>query len=67
MVAVFGSFVTASMLEVKQIGFALAVALALDATVVRLLLVPTVMRLAGRANWWLPHWLDKGLPRIDVD
>ncbi|MGD9485851.1 MMPL family transporter [Streptomyces sp. TRM70308] len=67
MVAVFGSFVTASMLEVKQIGFALAVAIALDATVVRLVLVPAVMRLAGRANWWLPRWLDKRLPRVDID
>ncbi len=67
MVAVFGSFVTASMLEVKQIGFALAAAIALDATLVRLVLVPAVMRLAGRANWWLPRWIDKRLPRVDVE
>jgi RND superfamily putative drug exporter len=55
MVVVFGSFLTANMLELKQIGLALAVAVALDAIVVRLILVPALMRLFGRWNWWLPR------------
>jgi RND superfamily putative drug exporter len=54
MVAVFGSFLTADVLEIKQFGFALAVAIALDATIVRLVLVPALMRLFSAANWWTP-------------
>lgn len=54
MVVVFGSFTTASVLELKEFGLALAVAIALDATLIRLILVPAVMRLLGPANWWLP-------------
>lgn len=54
MVVVFGSFVTADVLELKQLGFALAVAVAIDAIIVRLILVPALMRLFGRWNWWLP-------------
>ncbi|MEV6279614.1 MMPL family transporter [Nocardia sp. NPDC051832] len=64
MVAVFGSFVTAQVLELKQFGFALAVAVAIDATLVRLVLVPALMKLFGDWNWWLPAWLDRILPRI---
>ncbi|MFI9511000.1 MMPL family transporter [Nocardia sp. NPDC052566] len=55
MVAVFASFVTADVLELKQIGFALAVAIAIDALIVRLVLVPAFMQLFGRWNWWLPR------------
>ncbi|TSE02223.1 MMPL family transporter [Skermania sp. ID1734] len=54
MVVVFGSFVTANVLELKQIGLALAVAVAIDALIVRLILVPALMRLFGKWNWWLP-------------
>ncbi|MEV0247640.1 MMPL family transporter [Nocardia sp. NPDC050712] len=54
MVVVFGSFVTAHMLEDKQIGFALAVAVAIDAVIVRLMLVPALMQIFGRWNWWFP-------------
>lgn len=54
MVAVFASFVTANVLELKQIGFALAVAVTIDAVLVRLILVPAFMQLFGRWNWWLP-------------
>jgi RND superfamily putative drug exporter len=54
MVAVFGSFVTCSVLELKEFGLALAAAVALDATLVRLVLVPAFMRLLGDWNWWLP-------------
>jgi RND superfamily putative drug exporter len=56
MVAVFGSFVTANVLELKQFGFALAIAIALDATLIRLVLVPALMRLFGARNWWLPRF-----------
>lgn len=54
MVVVFGSFVTADILELKQLGFALAVAVAIDAIIVRLILVPALMRVLGRWNWWFP-------------
>ncbi|MEE3755353.1 MMPL family transporter [Mycobacterium intracellulare] len=54
MVCVFGSFITSDVLEMKQLGFGLAAAIAIDAALVRLLLVPALMRLLGRWNWWLP-------------
>jgi RND superfamily putative drug exporter len=67
MVAVFGSFLSANLLELKQIGFALAVAIALDASLVRLILVPATMRLLGARNWWLPRSLERVLPEIEFD
>jgi len=57
MVVVFASFLIARMLEIKQLGFALAIAVLIDATFIRLLLVPAAMRLMGRWNWWIPRWL----------
>ena len=63
MVAVFLSIVIAPNVSTKQIGLGLAVAILVDATVVRLVLVPAVMELLGRANWWLPGWLDRLLPQ----
>jgi RND superfamily putative drug exporter len=62
MVAVFGIFATLSLLQFKQLGFGLAVAIAVDATVVRAVLLPATMKLLGDWNWYLPHWLD-WLPR----
>jgi RND superfamily putative drug exporter len=50
-----------------MIGLGLAVAIAVDATVVRMVLVPATMALLGDANWWLPGWLDRVLPRLDVE
>jgi RND superfamily putative drug exporter len=67
MVAVFGSFLTADVLELKEIGFALATAIAIDATLVRLILVPALMRLFGAWNWWTPAWLGSLLPRLELD
>ena len=68
MAAVFGCFLVADILELKEFGFALAIAVVLDATLVRLLLVPAVMKLAGgKANWWVPRFLDRILPRIALD
>ena len=63
MVVVFLSFVLTPDVSVKQIGLGLAAAVLVDATVVRLVLVPAVMELLGRANWWLPAWLARLLPR----
>jgi putative drug exporter of the RND superfamily len=48
-------------------GLGLAVAVLLDATVIRLLLVPATMRLLGDANWWIPSWLDRLLPNLDIE
>ena len=66
MVAVFLSIVIAPNVSTKQIGLGLAVAILIDATVVRLVLVPAVMELLGRANWWLPGWLDRLLPQASL-
>ncbi|MFD2762820.1 MMPL family transporter [Micromonospora eburnea] len=63
MVVVFASFMFTRILEIKQMGFMLALAVLIDATIVRLLLVPSLMRLLGRGNWWLPGWLGRVLPR----
>nr|WP_309239419.1 MMPL family transporter [Actinomadura sp. J1-007] len=66
MVMVFLGFALDPGLVVKQMGVGLAVAVALDATLVRLVLVPAAMALLGKANWWLPGWLGRILPEIDV-
>ena len=67
MVVVFGSFLLESDRTLKLFGTGLAVAVLLDATIVRMLLVPATMELLGDRNWWLPRWLDTLLPRIDVE
>jgi RND superfamily putative drug exporter len=62
MVAVFLAFGLADVVIIKAIGIALAIAVAIDATIVRILIVPSVMRLLGRANWWAPRplaWLHR--------
>ena len=59
MVVVFGSFATANVLELKQFGLGLALAIAIDATLIRLILVPALMRLFGARNWWLPQRLSR--------
>src|SRR5690606_16124546 len=64
MVVVFGSFLLESDRVVKLMGFGLAVAVLLDATVVRMVLVPATMELLGDRNWWLPRWLQRVLPRV---
>lgn len=65
MVAVFLSFSTETDIMLKMAGLGMAVAA--DATVIRMVLVPATMSLLGRYNWWLPGWLDRLLPRIDLD
>jgi RND superfamily putative drug exporter len=67
MVFVFGSFLLEHDRVIKLFGTGLATAVLLDATVVRMLLVPATMELLGDRNWWLPRWLDRLLPRIDVE
>jgi uncharacterized membrane protein YdfJ with MMPL/SSD domain len=64
MVAVFATFATLSVVSMKQLGVGLAVAILLDATIVRGLLVPAVMGLLGERNWYLPRWLDRVLPEV---
>jgi RND superfamily putative drug exporter len=67
MVFVFGSFLLEADRVIKLFGVGLASAVLLDATIVRMLLVPATMELLGDRNWWLPKWLDRLLPRIDVE
>jgi RND superfamily putative drug exporter len=67
MVCVFGSFVLGADRAIKLFGLGLAVAVLLDATVVRLVLVPATMELLGDRNWWLPRWLDRLLPTLHVE
>jgi RND superfamily putative drug exporter len=67
MVIVFGAFLLESDRTVKLMGTGLATAIFLDATIVRMLLVPATMELLGDRNWWLPRWLDRILPNIDVE
>jgi uncharacterized membrane protein YdfJ with MMPL/SSD domain len=64
MVAVFSIFATLSMLEFKQMGVGLAVAILIDATIIRGVLLPSAMKLLGDWNWYLPRWLQ-WLPRFD--
>ncbi|MEU0576663.1 MMPL family transporter [Streptomyces griseoincarnatus] len=67
MVSVFAAFVVSDNVVVKMLGLGLAVSVLIDATVVRLLLVPAVMTLLGRHAWWTPHRLDRLLPHIDAE
>jgi RND superfamily putative drug exporter len=67
MVVVFLSFVTSQEVFLKLFGIGLASAIFLDATVVRMVLVPAVMQLLGKWNWWIPNWLERLLPRLDVE
>jgi RND superfamily putative drug exporter len=66
MVAVFSGFAMGDLVELQQSGFGLAIAVILDATIVRTVLVPSSMQLLGRWNWYLPRWLD-WLPRLRVE
>ena len=67
MFSVFASYVIASDLITKEIAFALAVGVAVDAFIVRMTLIPAAMALLGERAWWLPRWLDRLLPSIDVE
>ncbi|MET9524326.1 MMPL family transporter [Streptomyces coeruleorubidus] len=67
MVSVFAAFIVSDNIVVKMLGLGLAVSVLIDATVVRLLMVPAVMTLLGRHAWWAPRWLERVLPHIDAE
>jgi RND superfamily putative drug exporter len=65
-IVVFAGFATGQLVAFQEMGFGIAIALALDATLVRLLVIPAAMRLLGERNWYLPHWLA-WLPDVQVE
>ena len=67
MISVFAAFLLSPDVEVKMFAVGLTVAVFVDATIVRMILVPSTMALMGDANWWLPRWLDRAMPHIDVE
>jgi RND superfamily putative drug exporter len=67
MVVVFLSFVFTDDPINKQMGTGLAVAIFVDATIVRMILVPATMELLGEWNWWFPKWLDRTVPRVNIE
>jgi putative drug exporter of the RND superfamily len=67
MMAVFGSFVLDDARLLQQFGISMAVAIFIDAFVIRCLLVPAIMKVMGRGAWWMPKWLDKALPHVTVE
>jgi RND superfamily putative drug exporter len=67
MTAVFSVFVLTGVPSIKELGLGCAVAIALDATLVRLILVPAAMKLLGSWNWWMPSWLDRALPDLSFE
>ncbi|MGW1069865.1 MMPL family transporter [Streptomyces aureus] len=67
MMSVFSGFITAGESMIKMIGFGLAIAVLFDAFVVRMAFVPAVLALLGHRAWWLPRWLDRMLPRVDIE
>src|SRR5690606_3285183 len=67
MISVFGGFMFSHMAMIRPIGFGLASGVLGDAFVVRMLIVPALMHLGGDQAWWLPQWLDRSLPNVDVE
>ncbi|MFC9929750.1 MMPL family transporter [Streptomyces sp. NPDC127190] len=67
MIAVFSGFIGSSEAMIKMIGFGLAIAVFFDAFIVRMAIVPAVLALLGKRAWWLPTWLDRALPNVDVE
>ncbi|MEG3635159.1 MMPL family transporter [Micromonospora sp. S2-005] len=67
MTSVFGGFIFLDDPVIKSMGFALAIGVAIDAFVVRMTIVPAVMSLLGKVAWWLPRWLDRALPNVDIE
>jgi RND superfamily putative drug exporter len=67
MTCVFAAFVLTGVPSIKELGLGCAVAIAIDATLVRLILVPAAMKLLGDWNWWMPSWLDRVLPNLNFE
>jgi hypothetical protein len=64
LIGTFGSFAVADILTVKEIGIGLAIGVLIDSTIVRVIMVPATMKLAGAANWWMPAWLKRIVPEL---
>ena len=64
LIGVFGSFATAGIITIKEIGLGLAIGVLIDTVLVRTIMVPATMRLAGAANWWMPAWLKRIVPEL---
>ncbi len=67
MILVFGAFILGGIRVIKEFGLGLAGGILIDAVVIRMAVVPSVMILLGKSNWWFPKWLDRILPRVTVD
>ena len=67
MILVFGSFMFGGVQVIKEFGLGLAGGILVDAVVIRMAIVPSVMVMLGRSNWWFPKWLDRALPRLSVE
>jgi RND superfamily putative drug exporter len=67
MIATFLVFTFSDIIILKMMGLALAVAIFVDVIFVRTVILPAALKLGGKYNWWLPKWLDKILPRIDIE
>lgn len=67
MIIVFSAFMLSPLIMIKELGFALAVAVLIDATIVRIVLVPATMKLLGEWNWWLPRAIDRFVPSVEPE
>jgi RND superfamily putative drug exporter len=67
MITVFGGFAFSHLAMIRPIGFGLAFGVLVDAFLVRMILVPAAMSIFGKATWWIPKWLDRLLPDVDVE
>ena len=67
MILVFGAFILGGIRVIKEFGLGLAGGIAIDAVIIRMAVVPSLMLLLGKANWWFPAWLDRILPHVTVD
>jgi RND superfamily putative drug exporter len=67
MILVFGSFIFGGERVIKEFGLGLAAGILIDAVLIRMAIVPALMLLIGKANWWFPRWLDRSLPRIGLE
>ena len=67
MITVFGGFAFSHLATIRTIGFGLAIGVLIDAFLVRLLLVPAAMTILNKSAWWIPKWIDKAMPDVDVE
>jgi RND superfamily putative drug exporter len=67
MILVFGSFILGGQRVIKEFGLGLAAGIFMDALLIRMAIVPSLMFLMGKSNWWFPKWLDRVLPHVSVD